>query len=45
MATLGELLEARTIQAAPELVETIDRGRLVPCLWSRLPDSRGAVVF
>ena len=28
MATLGQLLEARTVQAAPELVETIDRGRL-----------------
>ena len=28
MATLAEVLEARTIEAAPELVESIDRGRL-----------------
>ena len=28
MATLAEVLEARTIAAAPELVESIDRGRL-----------------
>ena len=28
MASLGELLEARTVPAAPELVEPIDRGRL-----------------
>lgn len=28
MATLAEALEARTIAAAPELVESIDRGRL-----------------
>ena len=28
MATLAELLEARTVEAAPELVEPIDRGRL-----------------
>ena len=28
MATLAEVLEARTVEAAPELVEPIDRGRL-----------------
>jgi pyruvate formate lyase activating enzyme len=28
MSTLAEVLEARTIEAAPELVEQIDRGRL-----------------
>jgi pyruvate formate lyase activating enzyme len=28
MATLSEVLEARTIEAAPELVESLDRGRL-----------------
>jgi pyruvate formate lyase activating enzyme len=28
MATLAEVLEARTVEAAPELVESIDRGRL-----------------
>ncbi len=28
MATLAEVLEARTIEAAPELVESLDRGRL-----------------
>jgi pyruvate formate lyase activating enzyme len=28
MPTLSEVLEARTVAAAPELVETIDRGRL-----------------
>jgi pyruvate formate lyase activating enzyme len=28
MATLSEVLEARTVEAAPELVEPIDRGRL-----------------
>ena len=28
MATLAEVLEVRTVQAAPELVEPIDRGRL-----------------
>ena len=28
MATLAEVLEARTVEAAPELVEPIERGRL-----------------